>query len=155
MTLCKVLDIFHVLFRIYTTSFATWPCALGAKFLWTVLLASLALCLLGVFNQWKVPAGDQEERVGSGIYFLYFLPAVLMRCGFIPSSKVHNSYRVISSYSFSYSAFAVTISPPSPFRPPTPCSPRVPQSPLLVDFNSADIFCKYSLNHVTLLNYNT
>lgn len=125
MTLCKVLDIFHVLFRIYTTSFATWPCALGAKFLWTVLLASLALCLLDVFNQWKVPAGDQEERVGSGIYFLYFLPAVLMRCGFILSSKVHNSYRVISSYSFSYSAVAVTISPPSPFRPPTPCSPRV------------------------------
>lgn len=118
--LSSALDIFHVLFRIYTISFATWPCALGAKFLWTVLLASLALCLLDVLSQWKVPSGDQEERVGSGIYFLSFLPAALMRCGFIPSSKVHSSCRVISSYSSSYSPVAVTISPPCPFSLPPP-----------------------------------
>lgn len=114
-----------MLFCIYTTFFATWPCALEAKFLWTVLLAFLALCLLDVLSQWKVPSGDEEERVGSGIYFPSFLPAALMRCGFVPSSKVHSSCRVISSYGSSYCPVAVTISPPCPSRSLTSGSLRV------------------------------
>lgn len=73
--------------------YATWLCPLGARFLWTVVLASLALWLLHVLSQCKVPAGAQKERGrrkwGRSIYFPSFLPAALVRGGFISPADPH------------------------------------------------------------------
>ena len=131
MTPCQVLC--WIFSMCPSRSFATWPCAPGARFLWTVLLVSLALWLLDVFSQWKVPAEIRRREWGQDIYFPFSLPAALMKDGFTPPPIS----TVLAGQPF---LVAVTIPPPCPFRFLTPGSPRVPHSPLLVYFTSVDAF---------------
>lgn len=69
-----MLDSFHVPLQIHTTSSPTWLHALEARFLWTVLLASLALWLLDLSlvesASWRSGA---ESGVRAFISFISFL----------------------------------------------------------------------------------
>lgn len=63
---------------------------------------------------WKMPAGAQEQRVGSGHLFPS-LPSCFLNEGWLnPSSKMHSSYRATLFHSFTNFLIIGSVLPPCP-----------------------------------------